>query len=154
MLALPERHQSRPFWQYAAERGDRASVTLSFALRGNPNLRGISKNIYLHSDHGYARLLNVCLLPDLGADYAPSKPSYRKRGEGVMATNESDEVDEFTGYRIDEQAKPLSRSAVWIRASVGLVTLILIAIVHKDGMAQIAYGLYRFLKSSVAAFSG
>jgi hypothetical protein len=33
MLALPERHQSRPFWQYAAEllidaaeRGDRASV--------------------------------------------------------------------------------------------------------------------------------
>jgi hypothetical protein len=33
MLALPERHQLRPFWQYAAEllieaagRGDRASV--------------------------------------------------------------------------------------------------------------------------------
>jgi hypothetical protein len=26
MLALPERHQSRPFWQYAAERGDRVSV--------------------------------------------------------------------------------------------------------------------------------
>ncbi|HEY4924223.1 MAG TPA: hypothetical protein VII20_07395 [Roseiarcus sp.] len=33
MLALPERHQIRPFWQYAAEllidaaeRGDRASV--------------------------------------------------------------------------------------------------------------------------------
>jgi hypothetical protein len=68
--------------------------------------------------------------------------------------DESDEVDEFTGYRLDGRAKPLSRSALWIRASVGLVTLILTAIVHKDWMAQIAYGFYRFLKSWIAAFSG
>jgi hypothetical protein len=65
--------------------------------------------------------------------------------------DERDEVDEVTGYRLDGKAKPLSRRSVWVRASIGLVTLILTAINHKDGMVQIAHGFHRLLERSAAA---
>jgi hypothetical protein len=74
--------------------------------------------------------------------------------EEDAAMDESGEVDEFTGYRLDGKVKPLTRSAVWIRASIGLVTLILTAIIHRDAIVQIARGFYRFLERSAAALWG
>ena len=67
--------------------------------------------------------------------------------------DERNDVDEFTGYRLDRDAKPLSRKAVWIRSSVGLLTLIIVAINDKDELVQIGQGLRRFFERSIGALS-
>jgi hypothetical protein len=66
--------------------------------------------------------------------------------------NERDELDEFTGYRLDGKAKPLSRNTLRIRALVGLLALIIGAITHKEVLASIALGLRHLFEGLVAAF--
>jgi hypothetical protein len=66
--------------------------------------------------------------------------------------DEPDEVDEFTGYRLNDDARPLSRKAVWIRASVGLLTLVMFLISSKDWLLPIARDLERLLELFFSAF--
>jgi len=66
--------------------------------------------------------------------------------------DESDEVDEFTGYRLNDDARPPSRKAVWIRASVGLLTLVIFLINSKDWLLPIARDLERLSKRFFSGF--
>jgi hypothetical protein len=64
--------------------------------------------------------------------------------------DERDQVDEFTGYRLDGKAKPLSRRDVG-SAFFGLLVLVMLVIGHRDFLTPIAQGVGRFLERFAAA---